>query len=106
MTHASAVARAGCRSPPRQLHGQQRRAFRGLTVLHDRTHLAKGRAQALLDPLQVALRHADHVVSEPGVAIRAQVFVRRLRTKLDPDETLKPIETLRGQGYRWTLPRK
>lgn len=34
-----------------------------------------------------------------------EVFVRRLRSKLDPDERLKPIETLRGQGYRWNLPR-
>lgn len=30
-----------------------------------------------------------------------EVFVRRLRQKLDPDETLKPIETIRGQGYRF-----
>jgi len=35
-----------------------------------------------------------------------EVFVRRLRAKLDPAEQLRPIETLRGQGYRWTLPRK
>lgn len=34
-----------------------------------------------------------------------EVFIRRLRTKLDPDNTLKPIETLRGRGYRFTLPR-
>jgi two-component system response regulator PhoP len=32
-----------------------------------------------------------------------EVFVGRLRKKLDPDGTLKPIETLRGRGYRWTL---
>ncbi len=30
-----------------------------------------------------------------------EVFVRRLRQKLDPDDTLKPIETIRGQGYRF-----
>jgi len=30
-----------------------------------------------------------------------EVFIRRLRQKLDPDETLKPIETVRGQGYRF-----
>lgn len=35
-----------------------------------------------------------------------EVFIRRLRTKLDPGESLNPIETLRGQGYRWNLPRK
>ncbi len=30
-----------------------------------------------------------------------EVFVRRLRQKLDPDDSLKPIETIRGQGYRF-----
>lgn len=29
-----------------------------------------------------------------------EVFVGRLRKKLDPDGNLKPIETLRGRGYR------
>ncbi|MDA1369447.1 MAG: response regulator transcription factor [Proteobacteria bacterium] len=32
-----------------------------------------------------------------------EVFVRRIRQKLDPDQTLKPIETVRGQGYRFNL---
>ena len=30
-----------------------------------------------------------------------EVFIRRLRKKLDPDGTLAPIETLRGRGYRF-----
>ncbi|MCB1197899.1 MAG: response regulator transcription factor [Deltaproteobacteria bacterium] len=34
-----------------------------------------------------------------------EVFIRRLRKKLDPDESLKPIETIRGRGYRFTLAR-
>lgn len=34
-----------------------------------------------------------------------EVFIKRLRNKLDPDKTLNPIETLRGRGYRLTLPR-
>ncbi|HXG28052.1 MAG TPA: response regulator transcription factor [Nevskiales bacterium] len=34
-----------------------------------------------------------------------EVFIRRLRLKLDPDGTLNPIETLRGRGYRLNLPR-
>src|SRR5690349_15223306 len=34
-----------------------------------------------------------------------EVFVGRLRRKLDPDNTIKPIETLRGRGYRFSLPR-
>ncbi|PIP80992.1 MAG: DNA-binding response regulator [Gammaproteobacteria bacterium CG22_combo_CG10-13_8_21_14_all_40_8] len=32
-----------------------------------------------------------------------EVFVGRLRKKLDPSSTIKPIETLRGRGYRWSL---
>ncbi len=32
-----------------------------------------------------------------------EVFVGRLRKKLDPDNSYKPIETLRGRGYRFTL---
>ena len=34
-----------------------------------------------------------------------EVFVRRLRKKIDPDSSLNPIETLRGRGYKLTLPR-
>ena len=34
-----------------------------------------------------------------------EVFVRRLRQKLDPDGTLQPIETLRGRGYRFHIDR-
>jgi two-component system response regulator PhoP len=34
-----------------------------------------------------------------------EVLVGRLRRKLDPADTLKPIETLRGRGYRLSLPR-
>ena len=29
-----------------------------------------------------------------------EVFIRRLRKKIDPNNTLEPIETLRGRGYR------
>ena len=32
-----------------------------------------------------------------------EVLIGRLRKKLDPDGTLKPIETLRNRGYRFTL---
>jgi two-component system response regulator PhoP len=32
-----------------------------------------------------------------------EVFVGRLRRKLDPDNDLQPIETLRGRGYRFNL---
>ena len=35
-----------------------------------------------------------------------EVFIGRLRRKLDPDETLRPIETLRGRGYRFAIARQ
>jgi len=34
-----------------------------------------------------------------------EVFIGRLRKKMDPDNVLKPIETLRGRGYRFALER-
>ncbi len=34
-----------------------------------------------------------------------EVFVGRLRKKLDPDHVIKPIETLRGRGYKFKLTR-
>ena len=49
----------------------------------------------------------DHLYDEdtdrdPNVL---EVFVRRLRQKLDPTKTMNPIETMRGRGYRLSLPR-
>ena len=67
--------------------------------------------------LEYLLLHAGKVVSKSTLTEHLyaedasrdsnviEVFVRRLRAKLDPDESLQPIETLRGQGYRWNLPR-
>ena len=34
-----------------------------------------------------------------------EVFIGRLRKKMDPENTIKPIETLRGRGYRFALER-
>jgi len=34
-----------------------------------------------------------------------EVFIGRLRKKIDPDNSIKPIETLRGRGYRFALER-
>jgi two-component system response regulator PhoP len=32
-----------------------------------------------------------------------EVLIGRLRKKIDPNSTLKPITTLRGQGYKLSL---
>ncbi len=34
-----------------------------------------------------------------------EVFIGRLRKKMDPDNSFNPIETLRGRGYRFALER-
>ncbi|MFK8075863.1 MAG: response regulator transcription factor [Granulosicoccus sp.] len=49
----------------------------------------------------------DHLYDEdtdrdPNVL---EVFIRRLRQKLDADKSLNPIETMRGRGYRLSLDR-
>jgi two-component system, OmpR family, response regulator PhoP len=67
--------------------------------------------------LEYLILHAGEVVSKSTLTEHLyaeederdsnviEVFIRRLRTKLDPDGTLAPITTLRGSGYRWDLPR-
>lgn len=62
--------------------------------------------------LEYLMLHPDQVISKTELTehLYAQdydrdsnvleVFIRRLRQKLDPDQTLQPIETVRGQGYR------
>lgn len=67
--------------------------------------------------LEYLLLHAGEVVSKSALTEHLysedderdsnviEVFIRRLRTKLDPEGTLNPIATLRGAGYRWDLPR-
>lgn len=49
----------------------------------------------------------DHIYEEDDDrdSNTIEVFIRRLRKKLDPDGELKPIETQRGRGYRFRLPR-
>lgn len=49
----------------------------------------------------------DHIYEEDDDrdSNTIEVFIRRLRTKLDPDNSLKPIETQRGRGYRFRIPR-
>ncbi len=62
--------------------------------------------------LEVLLLHAGEVVSKTDLTEKLyeqdferdsntiEVFVGRLRRKLDPDDRYQPIETLRGRGYR------
>mgnify|MGYP001827634005 FL=1 len=68
--------------------------------------------------LEYLMLHAGEVISKTRLSEHIydedsdrdsnviEVFIRRLRNKLDPDGALNPIETLRGRGYRFTLPRE
>lgn len=49
----------------------------------------------------------DHIYEEDDDrdSNTIEVFIRRLRTKLDPSGDLKPIETQRGRGYRFRIAR-
>jgi len=67
--------------------------------------------------LEYLMRHAGQVVSKTELTEHLyeedwdrdsnvlEVLVGRIRRKLDPAQTLNPIETLRGRGYRFRLPR-
>jgi len=65
--------------------------------------------------IEYLIRHAGEVLSKQNLSEYLyphdedtdsnviEVMVGRLRKKLDPNNDLKPIETLRGRGYRFTL---
>ncbi len=65
--------------------------------------------------LEYLMRHSSEAVSKATLADYLyphdddrdsnviEVLIGRLRRKLDPDGTLRPIETLRNRGYRFTL---
>lgn len=65
--------------------------------------------------LEELVRHRNEVLSKDTLADALyphdedrdsnvlEVMIGRLRRKLDPAGTLKPIETLRGRGYRFVL---
>jgi two-component system response regulator PhoP len=67
--------------------------------------------------LEYLLTHAGKVISKTELTEHLytedeerdsnviEVFIRRLRSKLDPAGSLNPITTMRGAGYRWDLSR-
>jgi len=65
--------------------------------------------------LEYLMLHADRVISKTELTEHLydqdfdrdsnviEVFIGRLRRKIDPDGRLHPIETLRGRGYRFPM---
>lgn len=80
--------------------------------LHDQPLGLTAYEYRLLDYL---VRHREQVVSKEQLGDYLyphdedrdsnviEVLIGRLRRKIDPDQQLHPIETLRGRGYRFTL---
>jgi two-component system response regulator PhoP len=67
--------------------------------------------------IEYLMIHAGQVISKAELTDRLydqdferdsnviEVFIGRLRKKMDPDNSIAPIETLRGRGYRFALER-
>jgi two-component system, OmpR family, response regulator PhoP len=91
----------------------------------DATSQQVWRDEALIDltafeykVLEYLMLHAGEVVSKTALSEHIyeedadrdsnviEVFIRRLRQKIDPENQINPIETLRGRGYRLTLTRQ
>lgn len=61
------------------------------------------RAGQVLSKTELSERIYDEEMERDSNII--EVYMMRLRRKLDPNEELKPIETVRGRGYRFAIPR-
>jgi two-component system response regulator PhoP len=87
------------------LSGQ--RVFRGDEEIELTTFEYKVLNYFVMHPGEVVTKSqlSDHIYEEDADRDSnvIEVFVGRLRRKLDPDGALNPIETLRGRGYRLAL---
>jgi two-component system response regulator PhoP len=87
------------------LSGQ--RVFRGAEEIELTTFEYKVLHYFVMHPGEVVTKSelSEHIYEEDADRDSnvIEVFVGRLRRKLDPDGTLNPIETLRGRGYRLAL---
>ena len=102
--HASAELSCG----PIHLHMTQQRVKVAEEVLDLTAYEYKVLEYLMLNPQKVVSKTelTEHIYDQDFDLDSnvIEVFVGRLRKKLDPDNTLKPIETLRGRGYRLFSP--
>lgn len=107
------MRRAGGHAKPRvklgpitvDLTGQ--RVFRGEEEIELTTYEYKVLNYLVMHPDEVVTKTnlSEHIYEEDDDRDSnvIEVFIGRLRRKLDPDGALNPIETLRGRGYRLAL---
>ena len=83
------------------------RVFRGADEIELTTFEYKVLQYLVMHPGEVVTKTdlSEHIYEEDADRDSnvIEVFIGRLRRKLDPDGTLNPIETLRGRGYRLAL---
>src|SRR5210317_198033 len=83
------------------------RVFRNEEEIELTTYEYKVFEYLLMHPDQVVTKTvlSEHIYEEDADRDSnvIKVFVGRLRRKIDPNGSLKPIETLRGRGYRLNL---
>jgi two-component system response regulator PhoP len=108
------LRRAGGHAKPKVEFGPITVDLTGQRVFRDREEVELTTFEYKV--LQYLVMHPDEVVTKTDLSEHIyeedadrdsnviEVFIGRLRRKLDPDGTLKPIETLRGRGYRLALP--
>jgi two-component system response regulator PhoP len=107
------MRRAGGHARPRVALGpftidlSAQRVFRGETEIELTSFEYRVLSYFVMHPGEVVTKTelAEHIYDEDADRDSnvIEVFVGRLRRKLDPDGKLNPIETLRGRGYRLAL---
>ncbi len=110
---AALVRRAAGRASSVADFGRIQIDFSGRRVLRDGTPLELTSYE--YNMLEYLAGHSGEVVSKSQLTEHLyeadhdrdsnviEVFIGRLRRKLDPDQSLQPIETVRGAGYRFVL---
>ena len=102
--HAQPVIELG----PLRIDLSSQRVYNGDQEIELTTYEYKVFEYLLMHPDQVVTKTvlSEHIYEEDADRDSnvIEVFVGRLRKKIDPDGLLSPIETLRGRGYRLNKP--
>jgi two-component system response regulator PhoP len=107
LRRAGGHARPRVRLGPFTIDLSSQRVFRGAAEIELTTYEYKVLQYLVMHPGEVVTKTdlSEHIYEEDADRDSnvIEVFIGRLRRKLDPDSKLNPIETLRGRGYRLAL---
>jgi two-component system response regulator PhoP len=107
MRRAGGHARPQVQAGPFTVDLTAQRVYRGEDEIELTTYEYKVLNYLVLHPGEVVTKTdlSEHIYEEDADRDSnvIEVFIGRLRRKLDPDGSLNPIETLRGRGYRLAL---